>query len=232
MKLSAIVVAAGKSKRMKAAPGKKPYLAIGKKPVLAHTLLALNAISQVSEIVLVAGKQHMKAAAEGIVKRYRIGKVKVIVAGGRQRSDSVYNGLKKISPDAEFVLVHDGVRPFASRKSILDCIAAAKKFGAAICAVPVTPTIKKSNSKGFVTTTPNRVDLWEVQTPQVFKKDLIIAAYKKASRVKSSATDDASLVERLRKRVKIVMGSHENIKITRPMDLLVAEAILRQQRRR
>jgi len=232
MKLSAIVVAAGKSRRMKRPPLGKPYLKIGQRPVLAHTLLALNRLPQISEIILVAGRGPACERALTIIKRHKIGRAKAVVAGGKERSDSVYNGLKAINPDAEFVLVHDGVRPFASKKSILDCIAAARKFGAAICAVPVTPTIKKAGRGNFVKATPARGDLWEVQTPQVFRKDLIIKAYEKARRKGICATDDACLVEGLGARVKIVMGSHENIKITRPIDLFVAKAILSQQRRR
>jgi len=141
----------------------------------------------------------------------------------------VYNGLKKISADTDWVLIHDSARPFIDRKSITKVISTAKKTGAAILAVPVKATIKSIKATGFVNTTLERSNLWEIQTPQVFKKELILEAYKKYSKIK--VTDDASLVERLGKKVKIVLGSQENIKITTKEDLVLAQAIAGRKRR-
>jgi len=233
MKVSAIITSAGKSNRMKRAfQTEKPYILLKQKPILAHTLSAFDKIDWINEIILVVGNQHVDRAPKEIIKRYKLKKVNVVTAGGRTRTDSVRNGLAAVSPDADIILIHDGARPFVTKKTITDCIKTARKFGAAIAAVPATSTIKTASNTDFVKSTPDRKTLWEVQTPQAFRKDLILTAHKEARKKRIAATDDSCLVERLKRKVKIVMGSYDNIKITTPIDLKIAEAILNARRHR
>ncbi len=233
MKVSAIIVAAGNSKRMKRAfRTRKPYILLGGKPILAHTLAIFESLKSINEIILVANKKDITTTSRSVVKKYKFKKIKKIIAGGKTRADSVSKGLKVVDKNAELILIHDGVRPFVSKGTVTKCMLEAKKFGAAILAIPATSTIKQSNEGNFVKLTTNRCSLWEVQTPQVFKKALILAAYKKAGRNRCHATDDSCLVEKLGQRVKIVNGLCENIKITTPFDLIVGEAILNASRYR
>jgi len=224
--LSAIIVAAGQGKRLKAAVS-KPLVKIGKIPAIAYSLSALNKHPGIDEIIVVVNVKNHQAVSR-IIKDYSFKKVKSLVLGGKLRQDSVYNGLKKVNSNSDWVLIHDSARPFIDRKSITEVILAAKKTGAAILGVPVKATIKSIKSGGLVDRTLNRANLWEIQTPQVFKKELIFRAYKEYS--KMNVTDDASLVEKLGKKVKIVSGSYENIKITTKEDLLFARAIAGRNR--
>jgi 2-C-methyl-D-erythritol 4-phosphate cytidylyltransferase len=224
--LSAIIVAAGQGKRLKAALS-KPLVKIGKIPAIAYSLSALNKHPGIDEIIVVVNVKNHQAVSR-IIKDYSFKKVKSLVLGGKLRQDSVYNGLKKINRNSDWVLIHDSARPFIDRKAITEVILAAKKTGAAILGVPVKATIKSIKSGGLVDRTLNRANLWEIQTPQVFKKELIFRAYKEYS--KMNVTDDASLVEKLGKKVKIVSGSYENIKITTKEDLLFARAIAGRNR--
>ena len=220
--LSAIILAAGQGKRLKTALP-KPLIKIGKLPVIIYSLGSLNAHPDVDEIIIVVSAGNQKAITQAI-KRYTFKKVKVFVLGGKRRQDSVDNGLKAVSVNSNWVLIHDSARPFIDQESITQVIAAAKETGAAILGVPVKATIKSIKFKGIVDKTLERGNLWEIQTPQVFKKEIIFSAYKKYS--KKNVTDDASLVEKLGKKVKLVRGSYENIKITTPEDLLFAQAIV------
>jgi 2-C-methyl-D-erythritol 4-phosphate cytidylyltransferase len=162
-----------------------------------------------------------------VIKRLNFKKIKAFVIGGIRRQDSVYNGLKAVSKRSDWVLIHDSARPFIESKSINKVILAAKKSGAAILAVKPKATIKLSHKRNIVSKTLDRDKLWEVQTPQVFKKSLILKAYRKYS--KSNVTDDASLVEKLGKRVVVVEGDYRNIKITTAEDLLVAGLIIKMK---
>ena len=137
---------------------------------------------------------------------------------------AVFNGLKAAGKNCEIVLIHDGVRPFVKKETVLESVKAAQKFGAAVVAVPVIPTIKRVDEKGFIVSTLNRKFLWEIQTPQAFKRDVIVNSYKKC--LGEDITDDAMLAENAGYKVKIVMGSYDNIKITTPKDLKTAESIL------
>jgi 2-C-methyl-D-erythritol 4-phosphate cytidylyltransferase len=217
--LSAIIVAAGRSSRFK---GKlsKVLLEINSKPVIYYSLRALEKYPDVKEIIVVASPKNIKEISR-IISRYKIKKVKKIVLGGRERQDSVSNGLNSLSPDCDFVLIHDGARPFINKHLISSSFAAAKRCGAAVIGVPVKATVKRAGTNFWVKETVERDGLWEIQTPQVFKKGLILKAHKKAARLK--VTDDSMLVERLGAKVKIVLGSYDNIKITNPEDLLIAE---------
>lgn len=224
--LSAIIVAAGQGLRLKAALP-KPLVKIRKLPAIIYSLVSLNRHPDIDEIIVVTSAGNRKAITQA-VKSYSFKKIKVFVLGGKRRQDSVYNGLKAVSANTNWVLIHDSARPFIDGKSITEVISAAKKTGAAILGVPVKATIKSIKNGGMVDRTLNRNNLWEIQTPQVFKKEIILRAYKEYS--KGNVTDDASLVEKLGKKVKIVPGSYENIKITTKEDLLFAEAIAGRKR--
>jgi len=223
MKVIAIVPSAGKGTRLKGRI-KKPFLVLNGKPILARTLSALNKSGYVDDIILVVNAESL-SQARGLVKKYKLNKVKKVVKGGAERSDSVYNGLKFVN-NADIVLVHDGVRPFLTEELIKRCVGAARRFGASCACVPVTSTVKKVFKNGIIHSTPRREEYYFAQTPQVFKADLLKKAYRNYK--KFAATDDASLVEKLGAKVKIVLGSYDNIKITTPEDLALAKLILKK----
>jgi 2-C-methyl-D-erythritol 4-phosphate cytidylyltransferase len=225
---TAIVLAAGRGLRLKSRIP-KPLIAIGSKPVIAHCLIALSRHPEIQEIVVVANPKNSEAIT-GQIKKLGIAKVGAVVLGGRLRQDSVAKGLKALSPDTDIVLVHDGVRPFIDKDTVSRLIKQAGIYGAAIPAVPVKATVKKvkrqkakGNTRFVVEETLDRGCLWEVQTPQAFRKGLILKAYEKSAGLE--VTDDSMLVERLGRTVCIVPGSYRNIKITTPEDLVIAEAI-------
>ncbi|MFA5287344.1 MAG: 2-C-methyl-D-erythritol 4-phosphate cytidylyltransferase, partial [Candidatus Omnitrophota bacterium] len=239
--LSAIVVAAGKSNRFSrhnkqwfrgkippvAGKGKvsKVLAKIDSKPAIYYSLFALNRHPGIDEIIVVASPSNIKAIT-GITRKYKINKVKKIVLGGKERRDSVLQGLKSLGEDTSHVLIHDGARPLVSSNIISSVIAAAKISGAAVAGVPVKPTIKRVSSGLWVKETVDRGGLWEIQTPQVFLKSIILKAYRKLGGLK--VTDDAMLVERIKVKVKLAAGSYSNIKITTPEDLIIAGAILKE----
>jgi 2-C-methyl-D-erythritol 4-phosphate cytidylyltransferase len=226
MKITAIVPSAGRGTRFKSRE-KKPFVNLNRKPVLWYTLKTLQSSPLINDIVLVMDGSLLKAADE-LVTRYRMTKVKHIVKGGGTRSDSVKKGLRWVDKDTSLIMIHDGVRPFASRGLVKRTVSAALKFGASVPAIPVRDTIKVSGRNSFVKYTPPRKDLREVQTPQVFKRVILEDAYKKMKR-NGGFTDDASLVEKMGKRVKIVNGECRNIKITTVEDVRIAEVLLRNR---
>lgn len=228
MYVTAIVLAAGKSLRLKSRIP-KPLIKINSKPAIIYCLDTFNRHPYIKDIIVVANSKNIKSLFNKI-KQYHITKIKEIVLGGRLRQGSVANGLRAINNHTGLVLIHDAARPFINKGIISSAIGAARAYGAAIAAVPVKATIKEVRSSGFgvrgssiVKKTLDRKNLWEVQTPQVFKKDLILKAYKKFGNIE--VTDDAALVEKLGVKVNVVMGSDFNIKITTPEDLVLAEAI-------
>jgi len=207
----------------------KPLIEINSQPIIIYSLNTLSQHPDIRDIIVVANADNLKDIVNKI-KQYGISKIRDIILGGRERRDSVSSGLDAIDNRTELVLIHDAVRPFIDREIISSLIKEAKESGAAIIGVPVKATIKKVTShksqvtsRVFVKETVNRDNLWEIQTPQVFKKELILKAYKKFGNV--DATDDAMLVERLGVKVSVVFGSYNNIKITTPEDLVLAEAI-------
>ena len=220
MRVVCIVPAAGLGTRLKTG-GDKPFVTLGKKPILAHTLGALQKIPFIDRIIVSVSSRNIKKAQK-LLKRYKFEKKCLIVKGGKRRTHSVQNALSKAG-EADFVLIHDGARPFITERVVKKVFSAAKKYGAAICAMPVKQTIKQSTDNFFIESTPNRAFLQTAQTPQGFKKDLIVKAYKRFG--KMIATDDASLVEKLKIKVKIVKGSSRNIKITTPEDLALAKVL-------
>jgi 2-C-methyl-D-erythritol 4-phosphate cytidylyltransferase/2-C-methyl-D-erythritol 2,4-cyclodiphosphate synthase len=223
LRVSVIIPAAGLGKRIKGSPVRKPFIHLGARPVLMHIVDVFKGISAVKEIILVVNKKDLRLAG-----KYFVGSVAKIIPGGPTRAHSVANGIKAVRPNTDIVLIHDGARPFVNRDIIKRSIAAAARFGAAIAAVPVIPTIKRADEKGFVVTSLNRRLLWEVQTPQAFRRDLIIKAFAASRKKGDNITDEAMLVEKMGGKVKLVMGSYDNIKITTPKDLAVAKAMTAQ----
>ena len=235
MHVAAVVLAAGKGLRFSSARFKvpKPLVAIRGRPLIIYSLETLSRHPGIKDIILVVNPKNSGGIAEK-ARKYRIGKIKKLVFGGHRRQDSVANGLKHVNPKAGLVLIHDGVRPFINKEIVSSVIKEARKSGAAITGVPVKGTIKEVARSGshqvtsnfIVKKTLNRDALWEAQTPQVFRKDLILKAYKRFGR--EEVTDDASLVEKLGAKVSVVLGSYNNIKITTPEDLVIAKAIAKK----
>lgn len=228
MKVVAIVPAAGRGVRFRAKAlgrrDRKPFALLANKPILIHTINALESSSLIDCILVIVHPDDTGLAKETI-KRYRIKKVKHIISGGRTRTHSVYNGLKHMDEDADIVLIHDGVRPFITEEIIKTAIKGAKEYGSAVCGVQTISTMKEVDDKLFITSTLNRKRLYDIQTPQVFKRDIILKAYEEAIAKGCEATDDSVLVERIGYKVKLTAGSHYNIKITTPEDMVFAEAI-------
>jgi len=226
--VSAIIPAAGAGKRMGGSTNKQ-YLSIGSNPVIIEALLPFENSPLINEIILVSPADSINYVRE-IVDRFNISKVTKIVEGGKERQDSIKNGLDSLDGATDIVVVHDGVRPFIEREVLEETIREAGKYGAAIAAVPVKDTVKEVD-EGVISRTVPRQALWLAQTPQTFRYELIRAAYDHAEESGLRATDDASLVEAMGKEVRIVMGSYDNIKITTPEDLVFAEAIIKERSR-
>ncbi len=288
LKIEAIVPAAGLGRRLKGDIA-KPLVSISGSPIIIRTLKVLNAHPQVSKIIVLSHKKDLRAIQK-LISKNKIHKVKNIVEGGVRRRDSVAIGLKFISRDTDFVLIHDAARPFVNKKIISKVISSAVVFGASVAGVRLKPTIKKIKlNNGFGCRLPNhrplaygfgcrlpnhrplaygfgcrlpnhrplaygcgyrkpnhrfpackknhafviektldRENIWEIQTPQVFKKDLILKAHKRFKKI--AATDDACLVEKLGESVSVVEGSYFNIKVTTPEDLVFAKAIVNYQK--
>ena len=224
-KVSALIPAAGKGSRMAHAV-KKPYLKLAQKPILAHTIQRFEQNSAVDAIFVIVDRADFGECRAAVVRPYPFTKVQALVEGGETRQMSVYNGLCALSEDVDFVIVHDGGRPFVTDEVIFACLTAADECGAAVAAVPVKDTIKVANEDSFIVETPARDRLWAVQTPQVFRKSLLQEAHQAAQARQITATDDASLVEHLGFPVKLVKGSYANLKITTPIDLRVAEVLI------
>lgn len=235
MEKIAVVLAGGRGSRMKSDIPKQ-YLLIHDKPVLYYSLKMFQE-SEIDKIILVAGHDDIAMCSRDIVEKYQFDKVVKVVEGGAQRYDSVYHALKAIkelkigSDDGKdsYVFIHDGARPCVNQEIIHRCYLAAEQFGACTAAVPVKDTIKVVDKEGFAVDTPDRNTLWQVQTPQTFRYDIIQRAYEKMflDKEKGGITDDAMLVERYTDvKVKMAMGSYNNIKITTPEDMGAAARIL------
>ena len=224
-KYAAIVLAAGSGKRMNSQVHKQ-YLIIQDRPVLYYSLKAFED-SAVDEIVLVVGKGEEKFCRKEIVDKYGISKVKAIVEGGKERYHSVFEGLKQTS-DADYVLIHDGARPFVNQDIIRRCMQEVQKYQACVVGMPVKDTIKIADEEGYAKQTPDRKNVWMIQTPQTFSYALIYEAYEEMLKTEDAAiTDDAMVLERTKgKKSKLIEGSYRNIKITTPEDLLIANVYL------
>ncbi len=229
MKVIALVPAAGMGKRMGAEINKQ-YLLLAGKPIVAHTLQVFEDAPFVDDVYVIVPEAEIPYCRQHVVEKYGFTKVRRIVAGGKERQHSVMNGLKALtgSGDDDVVVIHDGVRPFIPMPVLERAVESARDHDGALVAVPAKDTVKVARD-GIVVATPPREELWLAQTPQAFRYPVILAAHESAAREEYLGTDDASLVERLGKSVRIVMGDYRNIKITTPEDLVLAEAFLRQQ---
>lgn len=223
--VAAIIVAGGSGKRM-GMNIKKQFIELNKKPILAHTIEAFNKCKVIDEIIVVVGKEDKEKVKTEIINRYGYHKVTQIVEGGTERQDSVYNGLMAVKDEIQYVMIHDGARPFISEEIVEKSLSMTKEKQATVVAVPVKDTIKVVNEECEVEDTPMRSTLWSVQTPQSFKKGLLIEAYAYAKERNLTVTDDSMLVEAYGKKVYVVEGDYNNIKITTPEDLVLGQAIL------
>ena len=212
-KITAIVLAAGSGSRMKSKT-KKQFMEIKGKPVIWYSLFEFEK-SRVDEIILVTGKED----------------IDYVVAGGSERYESVYNGLKEVT--GNIVLIHDGARPLINNEIIERSIEGTIKSDACVVGVPVKDTIKRANKEGYIIDTPNRSELWITQTPQSFKTDLVKMAYKKMKEelekgnTTLNITDDAMVVEEFTtNQVRFVQGDYKNIKVTTPEDIDIAELFI------
>lgn len=224
-----IIVAAGKSRRMNSTVSKQ-FIFIGGKPILAYTIDAFEKSSLIDKIVLVINEAEIEKCKKIIVNKYNYKKLIKIVPGGKERQNSVFNGLKVLPSETNLVAIHDGAR-FLITPDIIDrAVRDAYDSNGVIVAMPIQDTIKETNSNKIISKTFNRDRLWAAQTPQVFPYSIIMKAHEKAREDNFLGTDDASLVERLGYEVDIVRGSVENIKITTNFDLILAEIILNKRK--
>ena len=217
-RVGAVIVAAGSSRRMGGVD--KVFAQLGGRPVLARVIDIFQEYDPIGQVVVVLSKPNLERCRQ-LIAEQGWSKVTDVCLGGRRRQDSVAAGLSRFS-NCDWVVIHDGARPLVTVDLIERGLAAAKETGAAVAAVPVTDTIKVAGADRIVHQTPPRQNLWAVQTPQVFRINVITEAHRQA---KSEVSDDATLVERLGYRVKLYMGSYDNIKITTPDDLALAEVL-------
>ena len=229
MRTTAIVLAAGQGKRM-GSDVHKQYLLLRDKPVIYYALKAFED-SRIDDIVLVVGAGEETFCRNEILDRYGFRKIKAIVEGGRERYHSVENGIQAICWSCDYILIHDGARPFVEEAILTRVYETVQKTKACVAAMPVKDTIKIADEEGCVQSTPDRSFIWMVQTPQVFERSLITRAYSELMRQSYiKVTDDATVVEQvLGTKIKLVEGSYENIKITTPEDMEIARIFLEKR---
>ena len=223
---TAVIVAAGKGKRMGTEISKQ-FLPLCGKEILSHTVEKFEKAADIRDIVLVTGSDSLQDVKD-MVQEYGWKKIISVTAGGKERPDSVWNGLLEVSADTEIVLIHDGVRPFVTEDILNLSIETALEMGGCVAGVPAKDTIKVCDAENIAVATPDRSTLWQIQTPQTFQKELILKAYTQAKEDGFVGTDDASLAEHSGYPVKVIMGSYRNIKITTKEDLLIGEAFLKE----
>ena len=229
MKTVAIIPSAGKGKRMKKEVS-KPYLLLADKPILAHTLSPFEESPLVHEVIVTVSPGEIEYCRREEIEAFHLTKVSRVLAGGKERQDSIWEGLKKVPSDCGIVIIHDGARPLVTRRLIESSIEAAQRYGAVVTAIPLKDTVKLVSREREVIETPVRHTLMTIQTPQAFRFDVIRKAYEKAYRDGFYGTDDSSLVERIGIKVRVSPGTYENLKITTPEDLLLAEVLLKQRK--
>lgn len=222
-----VIVAAGTGSRMNMGINKQ-FIKLEGKEIIAYTIEKFYNNSNIEDIVVVVKEDESEFFKKEILDKYNFKNIK-IAYGGKERQDSVYNGLKSLDKKCDIVLIHDGARPFVSDKIIDNCIEEVKEHKAIVVGVPVKDTIKVIDNDKNIVDTPNRSVLWAVQTPQTFDYNILIDAYKDAFKSGFYGTDDAMLVERIGYKVKMVEGSYNNIKITTQEDLSVGSQILKIQ---
>lgn len=242
---TAIVLAAGAGKRMQSNVAKQ-YMLLNEKPIIWYALHAFEESNIINKVILVVGAGEIPYGKKEIVEKYGFSKVVAVIEGGAERYLSVWEGLKQLdsgllisnateNAEGNYVFIHDGARPFVTEEIIQDTYEAAKAYGACVAGMPVKDTIKIADEEGFAAQTPNRKTVWAVQTPQVFEEKLIISSYtsliENLDKLKSQGveiTDDAMVVETMTQRkVKLVKASYENIKITTPEDMRIAESFIK-----
>jgi 2-C-methyl-D-erythritol 4-phosphate cytidylyltransferase len=224
---AAIITAGGKGTRL---GGKilKQFVSVERKPILSHVISRFEASDLIDAIYVAVPEDSIKICTDKCIKPFHFLKVMKIIAGGKERSDSVYNCLKEIDESHEIVVIHDGVRLFVTDSMIEESINAAKEYGASICAIPLHDTIKYVSKDLFIKEHRERESVYCVQTPQAFKKDLILDAYEEAGSKRSDFTDDSSFIEKYSScKIKVVPGSIFNFKITKEEDLFIASLFLR-----
>ena len=233
----AIVLSAGQGKRMGTSI-QKQYIELCGKPIICYCLEAFEKSEIIDDVIMVAGAGQEDYVTEEIVNKYHFGKVRAVVSGGKERYDSVWNGLKAVrdgmaGEEAKegYVYIHDGARPFVDEEIIKRGYACVKANRACVAGVPSKDTVKIVDENQFAVTTPVRKYVWIVQTPQVFETEIITQAYKNLmEHDRENVTDDAMVVEHLSgTKVRLVEGSYENLKVTTPEDLVLAEALLKKR---
>jgi len=227
----AIIVAAGRGERVDSVTPKQ-YLPLLGKPILAHTLDVFEKSPWIGEIIVVINPLHEEIFKKEVWERYGYRKVKKYISGGETRQESVYGGVREVKNRGDdFVLIHDGVRPLVDEKILERCVEGVIKFEAVCCAMPCVDTIKCSLNGEVIDETLDRQKIWRAQTPQAFRISLIWEALERAKEEGFQGTDDSSLVERMGKPVRLVLGSEDNLKITTPQDLILAEELLRWRKK-
>ena len=224
---TAIVLAAGQGKRMHSKV-QKQFLEIQGYPGLYYSLRCFQESPLIQDIILVTGEVSISYCKEEIVQKYGFTKVSAVIPGGKERYDSVYAGLCECR-DCEYVLIHDGARPFVTEEILKRGLQKVKETGACVIGMPSKDTVKLSDEEGYVKETPNRKCVWTIQTPQIFLYSLIREAHDSIrQKDMSKITDDAMVVEQeTGAKVALAEGSYQNIKITTPEDLDIAEAFLK-----
>ncbi|MBN1380101.1 MAG: 2-C-methyl-D-erythritol 4-phosphate cytidylyltransferase [Deltaproteobacteria bacterium] len=227
MKTAAIIPAGGSGRRMETDQAKQ-YLLLDGTPILVHTLKIFQVTHLVDDIILVVPAGDIPSVKEMIEGRYGLSKVRTILPGGKERQDSVKNGLDTVGSDYDIVVIHDAVRCFVSEETIKSAIDGAARYEAVSIGIPIRDTVKKVTPDGVIDQTIAREGLWLTQTPQAFQTAVIKRAYEAAYRDGFYGTDDAQLVERLGIRVRMLPGAYENIKITTKEDLVMATRLLKR----
>jgi 2-C-methyl-D-erythritol 4-phosphate cytidylyltransferase len=230
MQVTAIIVGAGEGKRM-GGPVPKAFLPIAGRPLVLHALDRFFLARSTEKVILVVADTEMQRSQALMQSDLNLShRPWTLQVGGATRQESVRRGLEQLDSDCEIVVIHDAARPFVSASLIDRCVDEACRVGAVVVGVPVKDTIKVVSQEHWVQATPARSSLWEIQTPQVFRKELIVEAHDRAVRQGIDGTDDATLVEQMGKPVLVLQGETTNIKITTPEDILLAEALLQEGR--
>lgn len=222
-----IIPAAGSGSRLRT-DIPKPFLKLAGRSVLEHTINRFAGLEGLSKIVVSTSEAYVQQTEQMLAGQVFGSVDLIVVEGGRERQNSIYNALQQ-ADDVELIIVHDAVRPFVDPAHIVTCCRIAAETGAAVLGVPARDTIKRVDEDRMVRKTPPRKELWQVQTPQVFRQSVIMEAYTRAFDDNFVGTDDASLVERIGQDVKMVEGDHANFKITYPVDLMLAKLILEKE---
>ncbi|MDX9785983.1 MAG: 2-C-methyl-D-erythritol 4-phosphate cytidylyltransferase [Desulfobacterales bacterium] len=226
---SAVIVAAGQGLRMGGLV-RKQFLQLDGLPILSHTLRVFNQSRETDHIVLVIPESDFDFCRQVVLPPVSPKKPITLVPGGKVRQESVYNGLRTINDPTGLVAIHDGVRPFITTAQLSACYKAARNHHGCILGIPASDTLKVISENGGIIRTVDRANVWLAQTPQVFRYDLIRHAHEQALASGILGTDDAVLLEKTGHRIKMILGSRNNIKITTPEDLLLAEALLQLMR--